>query len=291
MVQAKRKRKKKMEFEREATWTGFFPKYLFVLGHTAYGFSLFPNYDGLAHNGLLAGHLFSLVSLLIENTSQGTALLLLGHKSPMFSSQDCWPCPVTPKTWHEAVAVRLGCLPVVTFFHVCTLAWKGVLHSHPSLPLRPRPISQLQWRPWRPYFILTSPLSLGPIKRIFSLKSLFLGLRINDFLGESAVGCLLFPGKLLFSLEWEKPQRVDRLFGPHPPTLTHMHAQKEEMTSIQWLMVGYRSPDFQANSSSLDWSWNSGSTRELNLLATPLHDPGKPLNVSATQLLDSNWGR
>ena len=73
-----------MEFEREATWTGSFPRYLFVLGHTACGFSLFPNYDGLAHNGLLAGHLLSSVSLWIENTSQGAALLLLGHKSPMF---------------------------------------------------------------------------------------------------------------------------------------------------------------------------------------------------------------
>ena len=84
--------------------------------------------------------------------------------------------------------------------------------------------------------------------------SLFLGLRINHFLGDSAVGCLLFPGNFLFGLQWEKPQRVDGLFGhPPPPTLTHMHAQKEEMTSIQWLMVGHRSPDFQANSSSLDW--------------------------------------
>lgn len=73
-----------MEFEREATWTGSFPRYLFVPGHTACSFTLFPDYDGIAHNGLLAGCLFSSVSLLVGNTSQGAALPLLGHKLPMF---------------------------------------------------------------------------------------------------------------------------------------------------------------------------------------------------------------
>ena len=58
--------------------------------------------------------------------------------------------------------------------------------------------------------------------------SLFLGLRINHFLGDSAVGCLLFPGNLLFSLQWEKPQRVDGLFGhTPPPPNTHTHACTE----------------------------------------------------------------
>lgn len=169
------------------------------------------------------------------------------------SSLGCWPCPVTPQTWHQAVTARLGCLPIVTFFSACTLAWKEALNSLPCLPCvlgwLPAPANTLKTM-FCPNTDLSSHQSLGPAKSVFSLPLVFIsGLSINLFLGESAVRCLFFQGKLHFRPQWEKPQRVGELFGLH----THAHAQKEEMTSLRWLMTEpWSPPDFQANSSSFD---------------------------------------